>query len=251
LICVGKGNEERLIPFSAALRRFLFRYMQANKSSRFLFASRNGSRLSYDNTRRDIAKICAAAGVGTKVHPHLFRHSFAASYIRQGRDIYRLSRILGHTQVTTTQLYLRSLGVADLRNARERLTPLANQIRSISTRKRPLSLPGVVDCRWMAKRLRGQRGMRGKAGLRGRPGPKGAKGTPGPPGPVGPSVSRAQILVAVSEQFAEVNHRLETQLTRIAQLQLQLDQQRQDIADTRADVARVREVIENLVKTSA
>jgi hypothetical protein len=55
----------------------------------------------------------------------------------------------------------------------------------------------------------------------------------------------------VSEQFAEVNHRLETQLTRIAQLQLQLDQQRQDIADTRADVARVREVIENLVKTSA
>jgi site-specific recombinase XerD len=93
LICVGKGNEERLFPFSAALRRFLFRYMQANKSSRFLFASRNGSRLSYDNTRRDIAKICAAAGVGTKVHPHLFRHSFAASYIRQGRDIYRLAHL--------------------------------------------------------------------------------------------------------------------------------------------------------------
>ena len=58
------------------------------------------------------------------------------------------------------------------------------------------------------------------------------------------------MLAAMSDQFAEVNHRLETQLTRIGQLQQQLDQQHKDIADTRTDVARVREVIENLIKTS-
>jgi hypothetical protein len=43
----------------------------------------------------------------------------------QGGDIYRLSRLLGHTTVVTTQIYLRSLGVEELRCGRERLTPLA------------------------------------------------------------------------------------------------------------------------------
>ena len=56
------------------------------------------------------------------------------------------------------------------------------------------------------------------------------------------------MLAAVSEQFAEVNHRLETQLTRIAQLQQQMDQQQRDVMETRADVTRIRNIIETLVK---
>ena len=63
------------------------------------------------------------------VHPLLFRHQFAASYIRQGGDIYRLSRLLGHTAITTTQTYLRSMGIEDLRSGRERLTPLLLGLR--------------------------------------------------------------------------------------------------------------------------
>jgi integrase/recombinase XerD len=56
----------------------------------------------------------------------LFRHQYAATFIKRGGDIYRLSRLLGHTAVTTTQIYLRSLGVDDLRVGLERLTPLAS-----------------------------------------------------------------------------------------------------------------------------
>lgn len=56
------------------------------------------------------------------------------------------------------------------------------------------------------------------------------------------------MLAAVSQQFAEVDQRLQTQLTRIAQLQQQMDQQQQDIVETRADVTRILAIIESLAK---
>jgi site-specific recombinase XerD len=71
-----------------------------------------------------LVKLCAAMGItGEHVHPHALRHAFACSYIRQGGDIYRLSRILGHCSISTTQLYLRSMGVEHL--AEGHLSPLA------------------------------------------------------------------------------------------------------------------------------
>jgi predicted nucleic acid-binding Zn-ribbon protein len=57
------------------------------------------------------------------------------------------------------------------------------------------------------------------------------------------------MLAAVSDQFEAVNQRLETQLTRIGQLQQQMDQQQKDIVETRADVTRIRTIIESLVRT--
>jgi integrase/recombinase XerD len=93
-------------------------------SSGFLFASRSGLLLSYRNVFRDVQRFCQRVGVSVHVHPHLFRHQFAVTYIRQGGDIYRLSRLLGHTAITTTQIYLRSMGIDDLRTGQERLTPL-------------------------------------------------------------------------------------------------------------------------------
>ncbi len=106
----------------------------------------------------------------------------------------------------------------------------------------------------MAKRVtkhlgeRGKQGVRGKAGLKGATGPRGLTG---PRGPAGPAVSKAQMLEAVAAQFAEINQRLSVQLTRIAQLQLQIDQQNRDIVETRADVARIRGIIEKFVKAPA
>ncbi len=96
-----------------------------------------------------------------------------------------------------------------------------------------------------------KRSARGKQGPPGKPGAKGsagARGLTGPRGPAGPAVSKAEMLAAVAGEFAEVNQRLETQLTRIAQLQQQMDQQRKDIVETRADVTRIRAIIENIVK---
>jgi site-specific recombinase XerD len=106
---VGKGNKERVVPFSMALRRHLYRFL-SKSPGRFVFQTGRGDRLMYRNVYRDIKRVCELAGVsGSNVHPHAFRHFFAVNFIRQGQDIYRLSRILGHTSISTTQLYLRSM----------------------------------------------------------------------------------------------------------------------------------------------
>jgi len=105
----GKGSKQRVVPFSLELRKHLFRSC-GRSEGRFIFAARDGQKLRYRNAYRDIKLVCERAGiVGNRVHPHAFRHFFAVSYIRSGGDLYRLSRILGHTSIATTQLYLRSM----------------------------------------------------------------------------------------------------------------------------------------------
>jgi site-specific recombinase XerD len=128
LVVMGKGSKERAVPVSLELRKVLHRWVRiADKASpsRYLFAAHSGARLLYRNVFREIQRLCTHAGVRTHVHPHLFRHQFAVTYMRQGGDVYRLSRLLGHTSVSTTQLYLRSMGVEDLRTGHEHLTPLS------------------------------------------------------------------------------------------------------------------------------
>ena len=122
---LGKGNKERVVPISLEGRKHLFKLLSRSEG-RFVFATSSGLRLSYRNAYRDMKRICQAAGVaGEHVHPHSCRHYFAVSYIRSGGDIYRLSRILGHTNISTTQLYLRSMGVEHLLEGHSRHSPLA------------------------------------------------------------------------------------------------------------------------------
>lgn len=121
----GKGNKQRVVPVSIELRKDLFRYLKF-VSGKFVFCTRHGDKLSYRNTFRDIKNLCAKAGVvGSHVHPHAFRHCFAVTYIRRGGDIYRLSRILGHSSISTTQLYLRSMGIEQIGENHSALSPLS------------------------------------------------------------------------------------------------------------------------------
>jgi site-specific recombinase XerC len=111
LVVMGKGAKERQVPFSLEMRKMLYRWQKADKTgSHLFFPSRSGERLLYRNVFRDVQILCQRAGISVHAHPHLFRHQLDATYIRQGGDIYRLSRLLGHTAITTTQLYLRSMG---------------------------------------------------------------------------------------------------------------------------------------------
>jgi site-specific recombinase XerD len=112
------------VPISTECRKHLWK-LTAKQTGLWVFASRSGQRLGYRNTYDDIKTLCAAMGIkGDHVHPHAFRHYFAVSYIRAGGDIYRLSRILGHTSISTTQLYLRSMGVEHLREGHSQFSPL-------------------------------------------------------------------------------------------------------------------------------
>jgi site-specific recombinase XerD len=121
---MGKGARERLVPISTEGRKVLYRWMSRSDSA-LVFTTRNDGRVSYRNAYRDIKVLCAMIGVtGRHVHPHAFRHCFAASYVRRGGDVYRLSRILGHASITTTQLYLRSMGIEHLQEGHEKYSPL-------------------------------------------------------------------------------------------------------------------------------
>ncbi len=71
---------------------------------------------------------------------------------------------------------------------------------------------------------RGERGAQGEQGTRGERGVQGERGPAGPPGPAGPRMRPAEVLALVDDQFMEIRKQLALQLTRTAQLQLQLDQ---------------------------
>jgi integrase/recombinase XerD len=122
----GKGNRERLVPMSLECRKRLYLLLKGTKADP-VFPTFSGLALTSRNAYRDIKTVCAAAGVkGSHIHPHAFRHCFAVTYIRRGGDIYRLSRLLGHASITTTQRYLRSMGFDAISEGHQRLSPLTS-----------------------------------------------------------------------------------------------------------------------------
>lgn len=124
LTVLGKGNKMRRIPFSADLRRHLWPYCQ-HIDTRYIFGTRTNTRITYRNAYRNIVACWKAAGVeGEHVHPHNCRHTFACTFIKRGGSVVALSRILGHTSITTTQTYLRGLQIEDFVQERH-LSPLA------------------------------------------------------------------------------------------------------------------------------
>jgi integrase/recombinase XerD len=120
----GKGDKHRIVPISVEGRKALFRLM-SKQSGRYVFTTNTGERMNYRNAYRDLKALCRRAGVqGSHVRPHCVRHYFAVSYVRNGGDIYRLSRILGHTSISTTQVYLRSMGLEHLQEGHAKFSPL-------------------------------------------------------------------------------------------------------------------------------
>jgi integrase/recombinase XerD len=122
---LGKGQKIRLVPISVEGRKALFRWL-SRSTGRYVFGTKRGRQWSHRNAYRDVTTFCRALGITTaRVNPHAFRHCFAVSYIRNGGDLYRLSRILGHTSISTTQAYLRSMGIEHLREGHALYSPLA------------------------------------------------------------------------------------------------------------------------------
>lgn len=119
----GKGNKERVLPISIELRKILWVYLSKHRfkvPSDFLFPTRDGAKLEYHNTLRDLKELCRRLGIeGVRLSPHGFRHFYSCNFMKQGGDIYKLSRLLGHTSVKTTEIYLRSMGIEMVQNAQQ------------------------------------------------------------------------------------------------------------------------------------
>jgi len=127
---LGKGGKHRLVPFSAEFRKILFRYLVKFPSQNYIFATRNNTKLTVRNFLRDFKKLGHQLGIkNVRVSPHTIRHTFSVFYLRNGGNVEYLRKILGHSNITTTQKYLSSLGVEDLAVVHNNLSPLS-QIHS-------------------------------------------------------------------------------------------------------------------------
>lgn len=125
----GKGGKERLLPLSVEMRKILWVYTNRHRfkvPSDYLFPTKAGSRLEYHNVLRDIKTLCDDLEIeGVRLSPHGFRHFYSVNFLRRGGDLYRLSKILGHTSVKTTEIYLQSMGVEMVQEIHQQLSPLS------------------------------------------------------------------------------------------------------------------------------
>ncbi len=101
----GKGQKERIIPFSHELRKVLFRFMKHGE--KFVFPVKGGGHLEYHNARRDFKALMSNLGVeGFQGSFHACRRAFAKNYLRRRGNLLYLKNILGHESVQTTQTYV-------------------------------------------------------------------------------------------------------------------------------------------------
>jgi integrase/recombinase XerD len=123
----GKGGKHRLVPLSFDMRKVLYRYATMHSGAgRLMFGTRNNTTVTVRNFERDFTAIGRNLGMnGVRFSPHTLRHTFAVSYLRNGGNLYYLSRMLGHSSVKTTETYLKSVNVDELQAVHDRLSPLA------------------------------------------------------------------------------------------------------------------------------
>jgi integrase/recombinase XerD len=113
VLVYGKGSKERLVPIGRSARHWIEEYQkqsrihltQTGRSQDYLFLNIRGTKLTRDMVRKLVEKYSLAAGLGKKVHPHTFRHSFATHLLEGGADLRAVQEMLGHADISTTQIY--------------------------------------------------------------------------------------------------------------------------------------------------
>ena len=110
---IGKGNKERIVPINTMAIKHIniyknevrnFKTIQKGNED-FLFLNRRGSKLSREFIFMLVKDLSEKAGLGKKVSPHSFRHSFASHLVNNGADIRIVQELLGHASIITTEIY--------------------------------------------------------------------------------------------------------------------------------------------------
>ena len=104
----GKGRKERQVPLSGksveALRAYLFERVAAD-SETALFTGKNGTRLGQRQIQKRLQTWAVQQGSGQHISPHMMRHSYASHLLQSSRDIRAVQELLGHSNLSTTQIY--------------------------------------------------------------------------------------------------------------------------------------------------
>ncbi|KAF0155655.1 MAG: integrase/recombinase XerD [Syntrophaceae bacterium] len=112
LIVMGKGSKERVVPIGKAAYDCVRRYVDEarprllkSKTTDVLFLNRFGRAFSRQGLWKIIVHYAQKAGLQKNVHPHTFRHSFASHLLEGGADLRAVQVMLGHADISTTQIY--------------------------------------------------------------------------------------------------------------------------------------------------
>ncbi|MBE0645122.1 MAG: site-specific tyrosine recombinase XerD [Bacteroidetes bacterium] len=109
----GKGSKERIVPVGSQARRWCEEYLrsvrprllQRGKQHHVVFVNHRGGPISRMSILTITKKYAALAGISMDVHPHTFRHSFATHLLEGGADLRSVQEMLGHADISTTQIY--------------------------------------------------------------------------------------------------------------------------------------------------
>ena len=109
----GKGSKERFVPIGSSAINWIGEYLKRSrpllekkaKSQHVLFLNNRGTKLSRMGIWKIVNNYTTLAGIKKEVHPHTFRHSFATHLLEGGADLRAVQEMLGHVDISTTQIY--------------------------------------------------------------------------------------------------------------------------------------------------
>jgi integrase/recombinase XerD len=112
VLAQGKGNKQRIVPLGAKVRATLREYLDAERAGTAkpacaaVIVNSRGTALSRMGAWKIVRKLCADAGLDpAEISPHTFRHTFATHLIEAGADLRAVQELLGHADISTTQIY--------------------------------------------------------------------------------------------------------------------------------------------------
>ncbi len=112
LIVYGKGSKERLVPTGEKARSALKDFLALSRpnilkarSSRYLFVTRRGEGMTRQGFWKILKNYATKCGINRKISPHTIRHSFATHLLERGADLRTIQIMLGHSDISTTQIY--------------------------------------------------------------------------------------------------------------------------------------------------
>lgn len=133
----GKGKKIRYVPLTPVINKELIRYKRVREhyvqdkfsyQTEYLFLSQKGKKLTIETVERVVKECGEWSGVRKEIRcsPHTCRHYYAQTQLKNGCDLFTVSRLLGHSNINITKRYLFSMTVDDVLEIAQKTTPLAN-----------------------------------------------------------------------------------------------------------------------------